>query len=217
MATFLLVPGAFHGGWAYDLLRPLLEEAGHTVITPTLSGVGERAHLAKLGPINLEIHILDIANVIEWRDLTGLVLCGHSYGGLVITGVADRLPERIASLVYIDAMLPKHGDTAFSLVPTLLVPFVEMSAALEGSMVAPWPSAVFGVGPQHQAWVDAKLTPHPLPCFTQQLSLSGAYRKSFETHPDLGLDRNGQTTIRRGVRGGTGSAGDPCVRSRGWA
>jgi pimeloyl-ACP methyl ester carboxylesterase len=176
MANFLLVPGAFHGGWAYDLLRPLLEAAGHTVLTPTLSGVGERSHLAKLGPINLETHILDIAQLIEWNDLRDLVLCGHSYGGLVITGVADRLPDRIACLVYIDAMLPKDGDSAFSLVPALLAPFVGLSAALGGTMVAPWPSAAFGVGPQHQAWVDARLTPHPLACLTQRLSLTGAYR-----------------------------------------
>ncbi|WP_459698329.1 alpha/beta fold hydrolase [Acidisoma sp. C75] len=100
MALFLLVPGAFHGGWAFDLLRPLLERAGHRVLTPTLSGVGERAHLARLGPINLDTHITDVVNLITWNDLRDIVLCGHSYGGLVITGVADRVPERISSLVY---------------------------------------------------------------------------------------------------------------------
>ena len=175
MANFLFVPGAFHGGWAYDLLRPLLEEAGHTVLTPTLSGVGERSHLAALGPINLETHILDIVNLIKWNDLHDLVLCGHSYGGLVITGVADRLPERIVSLVYLDAMIPKDGDTAFTVVPFLLAPITEGSAEL-GTMVAPWPSAGFGVGPEHQTWVDAKLTSHPLACFTQRIALTGAHK-----------------------------------------
>ena len=177
MALFLLVPGAFHGGWSYDLLRPLLERAGHTVLTPTLSGVGERSHLSNLGPINLDTHITDIVSVITWNDLHDVVLCGHSYGGLVITGVADRLPERVSSLVYLDAMMPKDGDTAFTVVPSLLAPFTELSADLGGTMVAPWPASVFGVGPDHQAWADSKLTPHPLACFTQRLRLTGAYGK----------------------------------------
>ncbi|GAN77531.1 alpha/beta fold hydrolase [Acidisphaera rubrifaciens] len=175
MALFLFVPGAFHGGWAFDMLRPVLERAGHAVMTPTLTGVGERAHLARLGPINLETHIADIVNLITWNDLHDVVLCGHSYGGLVITGVADRLSERIASLVYLDAMMPKDGDTAFTVVPSLLEPFTELSAELGGTMVAPWPSAVFGVSPAHQPWVDARLTPHPLACFTQKLTLTGEY------------------------------------------
>lgn len=178
MATFLLVPGAFHGGWCYDRVRPLLEDAGHTVLTPTLSGVGERSHLAALGAINLQTHILDIVNLIKWRELTDVVLCGHSYGCLVITGVADLLPERIASLVYLDGPLPtKDGDTLFSLLPSLLVPFTELSASLGGTRVAHWPSQVFGVGAQYQEWADSKLTSHPLACFTQKLSLSGEYKK----------------------------------------
>lgn len=177
MATFLFVHGAFHGGWCFDLVRPLLEGVGHTVLTPTLSGVGERSHLSSLGSINLETHILDIVNLIKWRDLQEIVLCGHSYGGNVITGVADQLPERIASLVYIDAMMPKHGDTVFSLLPMLASPFTELSAALGGVMVAPLPAAGFGVGLEYQDWVNSKLTPHPLSCFTQQIKLSGAYKK----------------------------------------
>jgi len=117
MATFVLVPGAFHGGWCYDLLRPHLEQAGHKVLTPTLSGVGERAHLAHQGLIDLETHILDIFNLIQHRDLRDVVLCGHSYGAFVTTGVADRVPDRIAALVYIDGMIPQDGDTLFSVLP----------------------------------------------------------------------------------------------------
>jgi pimeloyl-ACP methyl ester carboxylesterase len=178
LAIFVFVPGAFHGGWCYDRVRPLLEAAGHTVVTPTLSGVGERSHLASLGPINLETHILDIVNLIKWRDFDQVVLCGHSYACMVITGVADRIPERLASLVYLDGPLPaKDGDTLFSLLPSLLAPFTELSASLGGAMVAHWPSKVFGVGEAYQAWADSKLTPHPLACFTQKLSLSGEYKK----------------------------------------
>lgn len=178
MAKLVFVHGAFHGGWCYDKVRPYLERAGHSVLTPTLSGVGERSHLATLGRINLETHILDIVNLIKWRDLEDVVLCGHSYGCLVITGVADLIPDRIASLTYLDGPLPtKDGDTLFSLLPGLLTPFTELSSSLGGTMVANWPSSVFGVGPEYQEWADSKLTPHPLACFTQKLPLSGDYKK----------------------------------------
>lgn len=177
MTTFLFVPGAFHGGWSFDLVRPLLEQAGHSVLTPTLSGVGERAHLAALGTINLDTHIQDIVNLIEWNDLKNIVLAGHSYGGMVITGVADQIPERIASLVYLDAMTPNDGDTVFSLLPVLLEPFTQFSAVHGGTMVAPFPAAGFGVGEEFQAWVDSKLTRHPICCFTQAIRLTGAHRQ----------------------------------------
>ncbi|PVX83276.1 alpha/beta fold hydrolase [Paraburkholderia unamae] len=178
MTNFVFVHGAFHGGWCFDKLRPSLEAAGHRLLTPTLTGVGERSHLSALGPINLDTHILDIANLITWRDLDNVVLCGHSYGCLVITGVADQLHDRIASLVYLDGPLPeKSGDSLFSLLPNLLLPFTELSASLGGTQVANWPSKVFGVGEEHQAWADSKLTSHPLACFTQQLSLTGKFKQ----------------------------------------
>jgi len=177
LATFLFVHGAFHGGWCFDLVRPLLEKEGHTVLTPTLSGVGERAHLAALGSINLDTHIQDVVNMIEWNDLTDIILAGHSYGGMVITGVADQIPERIASLVYLDAMTPNDGDTVFSLLPALLEPFTQFSAAHDGKLVAPFPAAGFGVGEEFQAWVDSKLTLHPICCFTQAIRLTGKHKQ----------------------------------------
>lgn len=176
MSTFLMVHGAFHGGWCFDKLRPLLEREGHTVLTPTLSGLGERCHLAKLGLVNLDTHIDDVANLIEWRGLENVVLCGHSSGGMVITGVADRIPARISRLVYLDAEMPEDGDSLVSLFPALLQMLAENSRKLGGALVAPIPSAAFGVGEVHQAWVDARLTPTPLACCTQQVTLSGAHR-----------------------------------------
>lgn len=176
MTTFLFVPGAFHGGWCFDLIRPKLEDSGHVVLTPTLSGVGEKAHLATHATINLDTHILDIVNFITWNDLSDVVLCAHSYGAFVSTGVADKIPERIASLVYIDAIIPQDGDTLFGLLPNLVAPFLQLSAGLGGLLVAPPPAAVFGVVPEHRDWVDSKLTPHPIACFTQKISLSGRYR-----------------------------------------
>jgi pimeloyl-ACP methyl ester carboxylesterase len=109
MATFLLVPGAWLGGWCWQGVTPALREAGHTVYTPTLTGLGERVHLGTPGT-DLEVHITDIVNVLAWEEPRDVILVGHSYGGLVITGVADRAPDRIAGLVYLDALVPGDGQ-----------------------------------------------------------------------------------------------------------
>lgn len=176
MSTIILVAGAFQGGWCYEKLVALLKSAGHDVLTPDLSGVASRRHLAGLGTINLETHVNDIANLIEWGDLKDVVLCGHSYAGMVITAVADRLPDRISMLVYLDAEVPtKTGDTLFSLFPELVPLMIGASAELGGAMLAPVPSAAFGVAKEHQAWCDSRQTPQPLATFTQQVTLTGAY------------------------------------------
>src|SRR5580704_13879861 len=95
MSTFVLVHGAWHGGWCWKRVRKALQAQGHEVFTPTLTGVAERSHL--LSPqVNLETHIDDVANLIQWEELSDVVLCGHSYGGCVISGVADRIPDRMA-------------------------------------------------------------------------------------------------------------------------
>jgi pimeloyl-ACP methyl ester carboxylesterase len=176
VATFVLVPGAFLGGWSYDLLRPMLEAEGHKVLTPALSGTGELQHLAGLGIINLDTHIADIVSLIECGDLNEVILCGHSYAGLIITAVADLIPDRISALVYIDAELPtKSGDTLFSLLPIVIPMMIANTAKLGGNMIAPLPSEVFGTAKEYQQWVDSKQTPHPLACFTQEIILTGAH------------------------------------------
>ena len=112
--TFVFVHGAWGGGWDYKTMEKLLEDAGHKVYRPTLTGQGERVHLN--GPdVNLDTHIMDIVNVIKFEDLHDIILVGHSYGGMVITGVADRIPQKIKHLVYADAMLPEDGESVFSL------------------------------------------------------------------------------------------------------
>src|SRR3984957_20745503 len=109
MATFVLVHGAWHGSWCWKRVRQALQAAGHNVFTPTLTGVADRSHL--LSPdVNLDTHIDDVVNLIRWEELSDVVLCGHSYGGMVITGVADALSDRIRSLVYLDAFVPKDGE-----------------------------------------------------------------------------------------------------------
>ena len=116
MGTFVLVHGAWGGGWAWrPTVGALLREAGHEVFTPTLTGLGERAHLAS-PDIDLETHINDIVGVIEYENLHDVVLMGHSYGGMAITGVADRVPERLAHLVYVDAFVPEDGQSLADLI-----------------------------------------------------------------------------------------------------
>src|SRR3712207_5745958 len=109
MTTYVLVHGAWHGGWCWKKVVPLLRTAGHEVYTPTLTGLGERAHL--LSPtITLDTHILDVVNVLEYEELLDVVLVGHSYAGAVISGVADRAPTQVAQLVYLDAFVPRDGE-----------------------------------------------------------------------------------------------------------
>ena len=111
MATFVLVHGAVVGGWCWRWVTPHLRAVGHEVYTPTLTGLGERVHLA--GPhVNLDTHIEDVVNVLRYEDLTGVVLVGWSYGGMIVAGAAERAPERIGHLVYLDSDVPRDGDTS---------------------------------------------------------------------------------------------------------
>ena len=114
MSSFVLVHGGWHGGWTFSGIARILRTHGHEVYAPTLTGNGERSHL-RSSTVNLDTHILDVENLIRWQDIDDVILCGHSYGGMVITGVADRIPERIAALVYIDAYVPDDGDSCWTL------------------------------------------------------------------------------------------------------
>src|SRR5262252_3582649 len=110
MATFLLVHGAWHGGWCWRRVSDLLEKQGHKVFAPTMTGLGERSHLLD-ARINLATHIADIVNVIKWEKLDHIVLVGHSYGGVIICGVAEQMPQSIGSIVFLDAFVPASGDS----------------------------------------------------------------------------------------------------------
>ncbi len=164
--TFVLVHGAWHGGWCWRRVADRLTAAGHRVFTPTLTGLGERSHL--LGPsVNLSTHVTDIVNVLRWEELGEVVLCGHSYGGMVVTGVADLVPERIATLVYLDAFVPENGQSMQDLRPREIGP---------GLTMPPIPAETFRVNAADRAWVDRECTPQPVQCITEKLALSGAYR-----------------------------------------
>ena len=174
-ATFVLVHGAFHGGWCFSRVAGLLRDAGHSVFTPTLSGLGERSH--QFSPeINASTHVCDIRNVLEFEDLSDVVLAGHSYGGQVITGVADAVPERIRSLVYLDAFVGEDGKSTLDMdSPAAVTAHTEAARSHGGHTIPPIPAAVFGVNPADQAWVDRLCTPQPFATFAERLALSGRH------------------------------------------
>ncbi len=173
MATYVLVHGAWHGGWCWKKLTPLLRSAGHEVFTPTLTGLGERAHLA--GPeINLSIHVLDVLGVLEYEDLRSVVLVGHSYGGMVITGVADRAMERLSHLVYLDAHVPRDGQSAGDLMPPGRIGRLQEVARDrgEGWRLPPFLAGRYGVTADADVrWLSPKLTDHPLKTMLEPLRL----------------------------------------------
>src|SRR5471030_3528606 len=144
--TYVLVHGAWHGGWCWNAVARILRAQGHQVFTPTLSGLGERAHLLSKA-VDLSVFIQDVVNVLEYEDLTDVVLVGHSFGGLPITGAADRVPELIRQLVFLDAVVLEHGQTAFSrLAPEIVAQRIAQSNENSGGLSIPVPPAsAFGV------------------------------------------------------------------------
>lgn len=182
MATYVLVHGAWHGGWCWRDVATALRAAGHTVFTPTHTGLGERTH-QRSEAITLETHVRDVCGCIESEELSDVVLCGHSYGGMVITGVADRMPERVKSLVYLDAFVPQHGQSLNGLLPMVLPAEAAniflgafRGSALENrsGMMAPIPAEMFNVQQDKRAWVDRRCVPQALATFEMPLLLTGA-------------------------------------------
>ena len=165
--SFVLVHGGWHGGWCWRRVADRLTAKGRYVVAPTLTGVGERSHQAS-DSITLSTHIDDVVNEIKWKDLDAVVLVGHSYGGMVITGVAERMRERIAAIVYLDAFVPQDGQSFAMLRSSGAAPYPE-------GFVPPIPAATYRVNAKDAAWVDSKMTPHPVKCFTETLRVSGSY------------------------------------------
>jgi pimeloyl-ACP methyl ester carboxylesterase len=124
VATLVIVHGAWGGGWRWARVASLLRAAGHDVFTPTLTGLGERAHLAR-PEIDLTTHVQDVVNVLAYEDLRDVALVGHSYGGMVVTGVADRVPERLGQLVYLDAYVPRDGESMLDVIDPARRPLIE--------------------------------------------------------------------------------------------
>lgn len=166
--TFVLVHGAWAGSWDWLRVADRLIAKGHRVYAPTLSGLGERSHLAQCH-IDLTTHVSDIINEIAWKDLDQVLLVGHSYGGFVITGVAEQIRERIASIVYVEAFIPTDGQAFVDLAPWL---------DLTKELIAPPPSSEGDyLSELDRAWVDRKATPQPTATFTEKLRVTGAYQQ----------------------------------------
>jgi pimeloyl-ACP methyl ester carboxylesterase len=178
MATFVLVHGGFAGGWCWQEVTPVLHAAGHRVCCPTLTGLGERVHLAR-PDTDLETHVTDVVNVLRYDDLSEVILVGHSYGGMVIRGVVDRVPERITQLVYLDALVPEDGDSVFTMMPSPLVAFFQGLAA-SGWLITP--ADADAVPPELATWERGRAAPQPLATLTQPLRLNGPVARHIQQH-----------------------------------
>lgn len=175
MRTYVLVHGGGHGGWCYQRIAPLLRKEGHEVYTPTLTGLGERRHLLSAN-VDLEMHIADVVGVLTFEDCREVILVGHSYGGMVITGVADRAPERIKELVYLDAAHPRNGESLADVAAQIMATCKGWVREIDGVELVTWPETLrpefFGVtDPTDIAWMGPKLHHHPWKCYTQKLRL----------------------------------------------
>jgi pimeloyl-ACP methyl ester carboxylesterase len=176
LATYVLVHGGGHGGWCYQPVARLLRSSGHEVYTPTMTGPGERAHLLD-ERVDLDRHIEDIAAVLHYEDLSDVILVGHSYGGMVITGAADRAADRVGRLVYLDAATPINGQSLVDVAGPVIEavrPFGAMVREMELVLLpAPDAGLLYGVNDATDlAWMADRLTGHPWKCFAQPLTLT---------------------------------------------
>ena len=192
--TFVLVHGAWHGGWCWRRVSDLLERQGHKVFTPTLTGLGERSHLLRAG-INVSTHVTDVVNVLKWEGLSNVVLCGHSYGGLVVSGVAEQMSSAIGSIVFLDAFVPENGDSMAALTSGAVRDNLKIAAERGDLGVPARSAAAFLVNDKDQAWVDAMCVPQPIGTMTEKITLTGARerigKKAYiraSAYPNPGFD-----------------------------
>jgi pimeloyl-ACP methyl ester carboxylesterase len=176
MATYVLVPGGAHGGWCYQPVARRLRGAGHEVYALTMTGVGERSHLLT-ADTDLDTHVNDVTAVLHYEDLRDVILVGHSYGGMVITGAADRATDRIGRLVYLDAANPVNGQSLVDVSGPIIEAVRPFGEVVNGAELVLLPSpdagAFYGVtDPQDLAWMAERLTGHPWKCFEQRLHLT---------------------------------------------
>jgi pimeloyl-ACP methyl ester carboxylesterase len=171
MATYVLVHGAWHGGWCWREVAAALRTAGQRVYTPTLTGLGERVHLYSPG-IGLRTHVDDIVNLLRYEDLHDVVLVGHSYGGFVVREAADQMPDRIARLTLIDCWAGHDGQSLHDRAPKFFLDWLD-SVTADGTIPAA-PAAMVGVtAPEQVAWLEPLLTPHPRRTFADPTRLTG--------------------------------------------
>lgn len=165
MATFVLVHGGWGGPHSFRRVRASLQRSGHQVFTPSLTGLGERAHLTSPG-VGLTTHVSDVVNQVLYEDLENIVLLGFSYGGCVVTGAVDHIEARVRHLVYLDAFVPQDGESVYSLTGRS-VPSMELGAP----WLVPPPDRAFD-DPGEAAFMNARRTPHPIGCFQEPVRLA---------------------------------------------
>ena len=168
--TFVLVHGAWHGGWCWQRVADRLRGGGHTVFTPTLTGLGERSHLLR-GGIDLTTHTTDIVNVMKWEGLSDVVLCGHSYGGFVISSVAEQMASAIRSIVFLDAFVPRNGECVLDLTGPAVQEGVRNALQRGDIAIPPRAAEAFGVNVADRAWVDRLCVGQPIATFTDKIAL----------------------------------------------
>ncbi len=170
--TYVLVHGAYHGAWCWKPVATRLRAMGHEVYTPTLTGLGERSHLMGIRP-TLQTFIEDVAQVVRYEDLSNVILVGHSFAGSVVTALADRMPERLSHLVYLDALILQSGQAPADAAPPEAIEIYKQRAEASGFVsIPPGPLEFFGiVEPQMVEWVGARVTPHPYQTYFDKLVL----------------------------------------------
>jgi pimeloyl-ACP methyl ester carboxylesterase len=172
MTHFVLVHGAWHGAWCWRRVQPALVRLGHVAHAVTLTGVGERAHLLSKA-ITLETHIADVAGLIDAEELQDVVLVVHSYAGMIGTAIADRMPQRIKHLVYLDAAIPEPGESwSARHTPATRDGRINAAKASPHYTLPPPDPAIFGLGGDDHAWVARRQTPHPAEPYTHPLAFS---------------------------------------------
>ncbi len=171
--TFVLIHGAWHGGWCWTRVAEHLRRKGHRVFTPTLTGLCERSHLFD-EHIGLATHVTDIVNVLQWENLENVVLVGHSYGGFVASGVVEVSTAKIGSIVFLDAYVPENGEAVVNLASQRVQDAIRAAQSRGDRSLAPVTAATFRVNESDQAWVDSSCTPHPLSTLVESIKLTGA-------------------------------------------
>jgi pimeloyl-ACP methyl ester carboxylesterase len=171
--TFVLVHGGWLGGWCWRRVADRLRERGHVVFTPTLTGLGERSHLLSAG-IDLDTHIADVVNVVKWERLNDVVLCGHSFSGFVISGVAEQIAPAIRSIVFLDAFVPSDGDSIQGLAGDAIRDGVRGAMQRGSAGVLPRSAETLGVNEADRAWVDGLCVRQPIRTLTSPIALKGA-------------------------------------------
>lgn len=173
MKTFVLVHGAWHGGWCWRRVCDLLVDQGHRVFAPTLTGLGERSHL--LSPtVGLDTHVADVVNVIKWERLEDVILVGHSYAGFILSGVAEQVADRIGALVFLDAFMPENGSAMIDGTSQGVRDAIAASPQTGEIALKPYPASALGVAEPDRPWVDGLCTPHPMKTYTDRMVLTGA-------------------------------------------